>query len=289
MSNKDSVVATCNSRHVPINGLDYHLNCWGDEGAPLVFLLHGWGDNGRTFQFVADRLAADWRIVAPDWRGFGKTRSDGQPFYFPNYLADLDLLLDALQPEQPARLVAHSMGGNVASLYAGVRPNRVARLINLEGLGLPPTDPDDAPERYASWLNALRAPKPFRDFKNFDALAAYLKARFSRLTDARAAFVAECWGESHEGHVRLRVDPKHRLPNPVLYRRKEAEACWRRITADFLFVAGADSEWANAASIDAIVRHVPNAQSIVLPDAGHMLHFDAPDALAAEIDRFLRL
>lgn len=289
MSVPDRAFAESESQLVPINGLDYHLACWGSDDAPLVLFLHGWGDNGCTFQFLAESLVDHWRIVAPDWRGFGRTRSDGQAFYFPNYLADLDCLLDALSPDQPATIVGHSMGGNVVGLYAGVRPNRVARVVNLEGLGLPPSDPDDAPDKYSDWLDALHKPRPFRQFDDFASLEHYLKARFPRLTDDRAAIVARCWGEARDGRVRLLVDPKHRLPNPVLYRRAEAEACWRRITADYLFIAGADSEWANANTIDAVVRHIPQAKSCVIPDAGHMLHFDAPERVAREIDRFLRL
>ncbi|HSQ72244.1 MAG TPA: alpha/beta fold hydrolase, partial [Rubrivivax sp.] len=129
---------------LPVRGLHYHLHTWGEatlaapERPPLV-LLHGWMDVGASFQFVVDALAAvegfeRW-VIAPDWRGFGLTDAPGaDTYWFPDYLGDLDALLDALLGAAgwtaPVDLVGHSMGGNVVMSYAGVRPARVRRLVN---------------------------------------------------------------------------------------------------------------------------------------------------------------
>ena len=140
------------SEFVPIRRLDYHVRCWGQPKsgiAPLV-LLHGWMDVAASFQFVVDALTEDHFIIAPDWRGFGLTPSGGADvFWFPDYLADLDALLDHFAGEQPVDLVGHSMGGTVVMMYGGIRPQRIRRLVNLEGFGLPATRPAQAPERYA--------------------------------------------------------------------------------------------------------------------------------------------
>jgi pimeloyl-ACP methyl ester carboxylesterase len=102
-------------------------------------MVHGWMDVGASYQFVVDALTTDRWVVAPDWRGFGLTPSGGaDSFWFPDYLADLDALLDLLSPDAPVDLVGHSMGGNVAMMYAGIRPERIRTLVNLEGFGLPP-------------------------------------------------------------------------------------------------------------------------------------------------------
>jgi pimeloyl-ACP methyl ester carboxylesterase len=145
-----------------VRSLRYHVNQWGDatlaapERPPLV-LLHGWMDVGASFQFVVDALQQPRYVIAPDWRGFGLTESPGSDCYwFPDYLADLDALLDALLPGQTVDLLGHSMGGNIAMIYAGVRPARVRRLVNLEGFGLPESRPEQAPRRYAHWLDELR-------------------------------------------------------------------------------------------------------------------------------------
>ena len=120
-------------------------------------MLHGWMDVSACFQFVVDALAHDWAVVAPDWRGFGAPNAPrADSYWFPDYLADLDRILDALSPG-PALLLGHSMGGNVALLYAGIRPARVRALINLEGFGLRETQRPRRPARFAQWLDELRS------------------------------------------------------------------------------------------------------------------------------------
>jgi len=74
-------------------------------------MLHGWMDVSASFQFVVDALRRSWRVLAPDWRGYGLTdRAQADCYWFPDYLADLDQLLDALLPDEPVALVGHSMG-----------------------------------------------------------------------------------------------------------------------------------------------------------------------------------
>ena len=122
-----------------------------------MFLLHGWQDTGDTFQFMVDAFEQDWPLAALDWRGFGRSEWPQDGYWFPDYLADLDALLDQLSPAAPACLVGHSMGGNIAALYAGMRPERVRCVVNLEGFGLPRTSPEQAPARLRKWLDQVKA------------------------------------------------------------------------------------------------------------------------------------
>lgn len=139
------------SEYLMLRGLRYHLRHWGRDDAPILVMAHGWMDVSASFQFVVDHLQQDWHVIAPDWRGFGLSQSGTSGCYwFPDYLADLDAILQHYSPDQPICLLGHSMGANVASLYAGVRPERVSKLINLEGFGLPETHPKQAPSRMRS-------------------------------------------------------------------------------------------------------------------------------------------
>jgi pimeloyl-ACP methyl ester carboxylesterase len=280
---------------LPIRGLRYHCRCWGDPDAPKLVLLHGWMDVSASFQFFVDALAGRWRAIAPDWRGYGLTQWSGaDSYWFPDYLADLDALLGGLSPDEPATLVGHSMGGNVAGLYAGVRPERVARLVNLEGFGLPATDAERAPARYAEWLDDLGQPQRFRDYASFDELAARLVRSNPRLAPERAAFLAPHWGMTGpDGRVVLRSDPAHKRTNPVLYRLDEVKACWRRVTAPVLWVEGGESEllarWrSKGADLEDRKRCFARLATHTLPAAGHMLHHDQPERLAAMVEEFLR-
>jgi hypothetical protein len=107
------------SRFLPVRGLRYHLREWGEPGAPMIFMLHGWMDVSASFQFVVDALDSGWHVMAPDWRGFGQTEWRGDAYWFPDYLGDLDAILHACSPEEPVNLVGHSLGGNVACVCWG--------------------------------------------------------------------------------------------------------------------------------------------------------------------------
>lgn len=279
------------SRQV-LRGIEHRLIEWGDRQEPAAVYLHGWGDTAATFQFVVDAFERERSIVAADWRGFGESGQTGPAYWFPDYVADLDALLEKLSPDSPVVLIGHSMGANVAALYAGARPERVAAFVNIEGFGLAESDPGEAPAHYRRWLSRLRNPAPFSTYTDFDQLVARIVKRSPRMREAHSQFVAREWAaRCGDGVIRLKADPGHRLPNAVMYRRLEAEACWRAITAPVLLVTGADTEFRESLAAWLVDgpgdRPFPGAALEVIPDAGHMLHFEAPDRLAACIETFL--
>lgn len=279
------------SRH-SLRDVDYHVNEWGERGQPLLLCLHGWGDSGSSFQFVVDSLRDDWHVVAPDWRGFGRSQHVGTSYWFPDYLADLDALLDVYSPNSPAALVGHSMGANVASLYAGVMPERARAVVNVEGFGLADSDPDNAPAHYRRWIEKGREPAPYSDYASFDDLAARLLKRCPRMGRDRALYVATEWAaRGADGVIRLRADPVHRLPNAVQYRRAEAIACWERVEAAVLLVLGAETDFTAGAKSwidrDEGARPFRGAPVRSIPEAGHMVHFEAPGGLASAIESFI--
>ena len=139
--------------------------------------LHGWADTGSTFQFVVDTLCSEWRVVAPDWRGFGRSSCRCTSYWFPDYLADLHALLDIYSANEPVRLIGHSMGANVGSLYAGTMPERVRAFVNVEGFGLPDSDPGNAPGRYRAWIEQSTGAPGFSEYPDLEALAARLACR----------------------------------------------------------------------------------------------------------------
>jgi len=275
-----------------LRGLRHRVLRWGPaSGLPLVF-LHGWADAADSFQFLVDSLREPWPILALDWRGFGGSEWTHAPYWFPDYLADLDALLEAVHPASPATLVGHSMGGNVAALYAGIRPERVRAVVNLEGFGLKRTAAAEAPGRYRRWLDELRSPPAFGRYRSRAEFAAMLARRNPRLPPERAEFVATAWTRAAaDGQFEVSADPAHKLVNPVLYRREEAEACWRACRAPVLMVFGGRSEFRAALGADATDEYFGALFSELtietLPAAGHMLHHEEPGALAALIEGWL--
>src|SRR5690606_18461917 len=148
-----AIMKPSRSEFVSVRGLRYHVREWGHAASRPLWLLHGWMDVSASFQFLVDELAGDYRVLAPDWRGFGLTQWASEGYWFPDYLGDLDALLRHFTPDAAVDIVGHSMGGNVASLFAGVRTARVRRLALLEGFGLPGTAAAAAPARYEKWLD----------------------------------------------------------------------------------------------------------------------------------------
>ncbi|MBI2799754.1 MAG: alpha/beta hydrolase [Gammaproteobacteria bacterium] len=258
-----------------------------------MVLIHGWGDTGATFHHLAQDLAPQTYVIAPDLRGFGDSERAPHGYWFPDYLADVDAVVVNYANARPVVLVGHSMGGNVAGLYAGALADRISHLVLLEGFGLPPTTPDQAPGRYARWLNEAQSPLEIRDFLSRAALIAHLKRLAPRATNDVLEWVATQWATPRaDGSWRLKMDPAHKRSNPVLYRREEAIACWRATKASVLLVAAADSDFRKRfprfdvlAEVAASFRH---AREAIVEGAGHMLHWEQPRELAKLLLDFVR-
>lgn len=295
------------SRFVPLRGLRYHVRQWGDatlvrDDRPPLLLVHGWMDVGASYQFLVDALDAaegfERLVIAPDWRGYGLTESPNgtDSYWFPDYLADLDALLDALCPDTPIDLVGHSMGGNVVMNYAGVRPDRIRRLVNLEGFGMPATRASQAPRRMAQWLDELKQPQSLRDYASVDEVAQRLMRNNPRLGADKAAWLAPHWSARRaDGRWHILGDPAHKRVNPVLYRVEEHLATWALIRAPLLWVEGDLTEvsqwWGDRYSKAEFHQRLASVTTpvrrVTLSPSGHMLHHDQPEALAQALASFL--
>ncbi len=290
------------SEFVPIRTLRTHVLQWGQPqpGQPPLVMMHGWMDVAASFQFVVDALRQERHVIAADWRGYGLTESPPTDnYWFADYMADLDFLLDHYSPGVPVDLLGHSMGGNVVMLYAGVRPQRIRRLINLEGFGMPATQPAQAPGRYAKWMDELKAlhksELDLRSYPSAAGVAQRLMKTNPRLSQAKADWLAQHWAKPNaQGQWQILGDPAHKIVNAHLYQVPEALELYQRITAPLLAVEASDNElekwWQGRYSLAEYhqrLKSVPNVRTGHIANAGHMLHHDQPEALAVLIEDFL--
>ena len=291
---------------VPLRGCRYHVRQWGTPtpGATPLVLAHGWMDVAASWQFMVDAFSQAFAqqrpIIAMDWRGYGLTEAPPtDSYWFPDYLADLDALLDQLYPGQTIDLVGHSMGGNVVMMYAGTRPERIRRLVNLEGFGMPATRPAQAPGRMGQWLDELKALRDgasdLKPYANAAGVAARLMKTNRRLSADKANWLAQHWAKpGSDGQWRILGDAAHKVINPYLFHVEEALEMYRRITAPVLAVEAADDslgQWWKGrytlAEFHERLKSVPTLETTVIQDAGHMLHHDQPQTLAAMLQKFL--
>jgi pimeloyl-ACP methyl ester carboxylesterase len=264
---------------------------WGPESPQPIVMLHGWMDCGAAYQLLADALPDDWPLMAIDWPGYG--HSDPYPggYWLPEYLADLEWLLDRVMPDSPVRMIGHSLGGTVASLLAGLRPERLRWLVNLEGMGLPRLDPGASLDHLISWLDALRNPPRLRRYASLDELATTVQSRNPHLSPARARFLAGVWSSPMENGVQLLADPLHQLPNPIRYTRDELNACMERITCPVLLLIGAESHYLQrVGGTELLQRWQQTLRSLrvaTVSDAAHMLHYEQSAQCARHIVDFV--
>lgn len=223
-----------------INGHKIAAKCWGDRCAPPVLALHGWLDNAATFNRLAPQLQG-MRLIALDLMGHGY--SDHRPASMPYYIWDnvMDVLgvADQLGLKQFS-LIGHSMGASIASLVAGAFPERVAKLVLIEGVAPLVTDPDETAEQMAVAIKKRirmqgRVQKAYGDFES--AVKARMNGRWP-VDTAAAEWLVERGLEQRAGGYYWRSDANLMLPSVMRMSEDQVESFLRRVDAATLLILG---------------------------------------------------
>lgn len=281
------------SSYLQVRGLRYHVRAWGDPSAPRVILLHGAQDVSASWQFTVDCMEKDWYFIAPDWRGYGLSEWSGSQTYWQYDLtADLHALLEHFSPDEPARLMTHSLGGNISGVYAGLKPERVRLFINVEGYNVPSVALEKIPDRYRAWLDATAREERVRSYPSYEDFAGRMRKGNPRLTEERALFLARHWcKDAPDGGVTLRSDPAYGRSSPMCYRLDEQSLYWSAVTAPTLWVEGGQSDWLhillNTGEYGKRKACYRNLATERFENAGHNIHHEEPERLAALCEDFL--
>jgi pimeloyl-ACP methyl ester carboxylesterase len=274
--------------------LRLHCVDWGNPSAPPLVLVHGGRDHARSWDRLARALRQEWHVVVPDLRGHGESaHADGGRYALPDFVLDLAELVESLGTG-PVTLVGHSLGGAVVLHYAGAHPERVARLVALEGLGPAPDLRDrllavSAPQRLRSFVEGTRAlaRRAPRRYASFEEAAARMREANPRLApDLARHLTLHALRRNDDGTFSWKFDPLVRSDSPLRPDFEGLAALWANVRCPVLLLRGSES-WASDPVKDGRIRAFRDARLVNVEGAGHWMQHDRPDDVEREIREFL--
>jgi len=274
--------------------LRLHYVDWGNPAAPPLLLLHGGQDHCRNWDWVAERLRNDWHIIAPDLRGHGDSQWSADGSYgMAGYVYDLAQLVHQ-QKLAPVTIIGHSLGGNIALRFAGICPERVRRLVAIEGLGPSPKviaerRKKSIAERMRTWIEEQRglAGRQPRRYVSIEEAFTRMQEANRHLSPEQARHLTQHGvNQNEDGTYSWKFDNYVRVWPPYDMAVEEVEQLWSQITCPTLLVYGKES-WASNPLDDGRARHFATAEVVSFERAGHWVHHDRLDAFLERVSAFL--
>ena len=266
--------------------LKLHYVDWGNADKPLLLLIHGGRDHARNWDWVARELRRDYHVIAPDLRGHGDSEwAVGGSYAMIDYTLDVAQLLNPLDVF-PITIIGHSLGGSIALQYTGTYPDKVKKIVAIEGLGPPPELIVDRPahERMRIWISEMRSLSlrhPHR-YASLEEAVARMKDANPRLTDEQARHLTVHGSyRDEDGTYLWKFDNYVRATSPYLFNMQDAHQLWGCITCPVLLLRGTES-WASDPEIDGRARAFRGYEFHNIEGAGHWVHHD-------QLDVFLRI
>ena len=267
---------------------------WGNADAPPLLLIHGGRDHARSWDWVAEELRHDWHVIAPDLRGHGDSSwsPDGN-YEMSAFVYDMAQLIHQLNLA-PVSIIAHSMGGNIATRYAGLYPENVRKLVNIEGLGLSPAmqaerDALGIQKRFRQWIEDKRnaAGRTPKRYETIEAAYERMKTENTYLTDEQARHLTvHGISRNEDGTWSWKFDNYLNIWAMFDMPREDLMALWQAITCPMLLLYG-EKSWASNPEKDGRIEHFPTAKVSEYENAGHWLHHDQFDRFMGDVKAFL--
>jgi pimeloyl-ACP methyl ester carboxylesterase len=264
---------------------------WGQDGLPTLLLVHGGLDHARNWDWVARSLRKHFHVYAMDLRGHGNSAwAPGALYSIAEHVLDISTLVDLLGGG-PIHLIGHSLGGILTLIYSGLYPDRVRKVIAIEGLGLPATHRihKPAPERLRAWMDSLRKVElhEHRNYPDLEAAVTRMKEANPHLSDEVARHLTvhgTNWNA--DGSLSWKFDNYVRSFAPYGHNIDDQRAIYSEITCPVLLVWGRES-WLPDPDTDDRAAVIPNSRALKVDGAGHWVHHDRLDLFLEESERFL--
>jgi pimeloyl-ACP methyl ester carboxylesterase len=275
--------------------LRLHYVDWGNEEAPPLLLIHGGRDHCRNWDWVAQALRKDFHIIAPDLRGHGDSAwAIGGSYMMLDFVYDIAQLVRQ-RTMAPLSIMGHSMGGFISTLYTGLYPETVSKLVVIDAIVVSPEDmrarfDEPIQGRLTRWVDELRglSSRTVKKYASIEECIARMHGENPRLSKEQARLLTiHGVNQNEDGTYSWKFDNYVRAHSPAFLLPDEIKALWRRISCPTLLVNGAESAFAKSNAID-VSAHFTNARVEVLKGAGHWVHHDKLDEFLSLAHPFLK-
>ncbi len=263
---------------------------WGSKGKPALLLVHGGLDHARSWDWVARALREDFHVYALDLRGHGNSNwAPGALYSVLEHVLDLATWADIIQKE-PIYLIGHSLGAITTLLYSGTFPERVKKLVAIEGIGLPIQErKGTAPERLRKWIDRTRAGegRAPHSYPDLATAVARMKEANQFLSDEVAEHLTlhgTNWNA--DGSMVWKFDNYVRLLPTFINTPADSAEILQQISCPTLLFWGRES-FAKDPETEPLAQGIRNRQIVKVDRAGHWLHHDRLDLFLSETKRFL--
>ena len=268
---------------------------WGTEGKPTMILVHGGLDHARNWDWVARALRDDFHVYAIDLRGHGNSQhAPGALYTIAEHVLDLSALADVINPKSqdaPIYIIGHSLGGIVSMVYTGTFPEKVKKLVSIEGLGPPPNHHIYAPasQRMRHWVEGIRKTEKREphSYPDLDAAVNRMKDANPHLSDEVARHLTlhgTNWNS--DGSLIWKFDNFARPFPPFGQNQEDMREMFGQISCPVLLFWGMES-WAQDPEKDGRASAIKNHKLIKVPNAGHWVHHDQLEIFLTETKKFL--
>jgi pimeloyl-ACP methyl ester carboxylesterase len=253
-----------------------------------MMLIHGGQDHCRNWDFVANRLADRYTIYAPDLRGHGDSAwAIGGMYSIPEFTLDVAALADSI----PGKLtvIGHSLGGAIALQYAGTCPDKVEKLVSVEGWGPPMAEHRPAHIRMREWIDHMRdvEKRTPRRYPSLEDATKRMRDENPHLSPEMARHLTEHGANRNEdGTYTWKFDNYVRIRSPYQFNLDDAMVIWSQITAPTQLIKGSES-WAVDPEKTGRADVIKDRETVIIDKAGHWVYHDKLDEFMGHVERFL--